>query len=173
LSRYDALNELVGNDAATWILHDLATDAAIKEGLPKRGFFSPEDAKRFRDDNQGSNVALNQDEEGSQLWEKVPQPDNELLKHSAVDPSQYEGGTIEEQVANLMEKRSFSEDGKGDGWVIYSRNTEYEGDGTWLKVFFKDGKVSKTDMFDEEPQNVLETRLGFDGLHSFTQAFGD
>jgi hypothetical protein len=173
MSRYDALNELVGNDAATWILHDLATDAAIKEGLPKRGFFSPEDAKRFRDDNQGSNVALNQDEEGSQLWEKVPQPDNELLKHSAVDPSQYEGGTIEEQVANLMEKRSFSEDGKGDGWVIYSRNTEYEGDGTWLKVFFKDGKVSKTDMFDEEPQNVLETRLGFDGLHSFTQAFGD
>jgi hypothetical protein len=35
MSRYDALNELVGNDAATWILHDLATDAAAKE-LPKK-----------------------------------------------------------------------------------------------------------------------------------------
>jgi hypothetical protein len=174
-SRFEALTELVGGDAATQILHEMATDAAAKELPRKRGFFSPEDAKRFRDDNQGSNVALNQDEEGSQLWEKVPArtPDNELLKHAAVDPSQYEGGTIEEQVANLMEKRSFSEDGKGDGWVIYSRNTEYKGDGTWLKVFFKDGKVAKTDMFDEEPENVLETRLGFDGLHSFTQAFGD
>jgi hypothetical protein len=127
MSRYDALNVLVGEDAATWILHDLATDAAAKE-LPKRG---------------------------------------------AVEPSNFEGDTIEEQVANLMEKRSFSEDGKGNGWVIYSRNTEYAGDGTWLKVFFKDGKVTKTDMFDEEPENVLETRLGFDGLHSFTQAFGD
>jgi hypothetical protein len=127
MSRYDALKELVGDDAATWILHDLATDAAAKE----------------------------------------------LLKRGAVEPSNFDGDTIEEQVANLMEKRSFSEDGKGDGWVIYSRNTEYEGDGTWLKVFFKDGKVTKTDMFDEEPQNVLETRLGFDGLHSFTQAFGD
>jgi hypothetical protein len=86
MSRYDALNELVGTFAATWILHDLATDAAVREGLPKRGFFSPEDAKRFRDDNQGSNVALNQDEEGSQLWEKVP--DNELLrkKEGAVPP---------------------------------------------------------------------------------------
>jgi len=94
-------------------------------------------------------------------------------KRAKADPSQYEGGTIEEQVANLMEKRSFSEDGKGNDWVIYSRNTEYADDGTWLKVFFKDGKVTKTDMFDEEPQNVLETRLGFDGLHSFTQAFGD
>jgi hypothetical protein len=174
MSRYDALNELVGNDAATWILHDLATDAAIKEGLPKRSFFSPEDAKRFRDDNQGSNVALNQDEKGSERWEKVPQSVEELLKkQGAVDPSNYEGGTIEEQVANLMEKRSFSEDGKGNGWVIYSRNTEYPDDGTWLKVFFKDGKVAKTDMFDEEPENVLETRVGFDGLHSFTQAFGD
>jgi hypothetical protein len=34
MSRYDALKELVGDDAATWILHDLATDAAAKE-LPK------------------------------------------------------------------------------------------------------------------------------------------
>src|SRR5271166_64459 len=127
MSRYDALKELVGDDAATWILHDLATDAAAKE-LPKRG---------------------------------------------SAKPTDFEGGTIEEQVANLKERRSFSEDGKGDGWVIYSRNTEYEGDGTWLKVFFKDGKVTKTDMFDEEPENVLDTRLGFDGLHSFTQAFGD
>src|SRR5208282_2134770 len=37
MSRYDALNELVGNDAATWILHDLATDAAAKELPKKRG----------------------------------------------------------------------------------------------------------------------------------------
>jgi hypothetical protein len=173
-SRFEALTELVGGDAATMILHEMATDAAAKEIPGKRSFFSPQDAKRFRDDNQGSNVALNQDEKGSERWEKVPQSVEELLKkQGAVDPSNYEGGTIEEQVANLMEKRSFSEDGKGNGWVIYSRNTEYPDDGTWLKVFFKDGKVAKTDMFDEEPENVLETRVGFDGLHSFTQAFGD
>ncbi len=34
-SRFEALTELVGGDAATWILHDLATDAAAKE-LPKK-----------------------------------------------------------------------------------------------------------------------------------------
>jgi len=127
MSRYDALKELAGEDAATWILHDMATDAAAKE-LPKRG---------------------------------------------AVSPDNYEGDTIEEQVAHLMEQRSFSEDGKGDDWAIYSRNTEYPGDGTWIKVFFKGGKVTKADMFDREPENVLETRLGFDGVHSFTQAYGD
>ena len=45
---------------------------------PKTAFFSPEDAKKFRDDNQGSNVALNQHEEGYQKWEPVfPEKDKE------------------------------------------------------------------------------------------------
>jgi hypothetical protein len=82
-------------------------------------------------------------------------------------------GAAEGEVAKLMEKRSFSQGQTGDGWAIYFRNTDYPGDGIWLKVFFADGKVSKTDMFDEEPQNVIETRLGFDGLVGFTQTLGD
>ncbi len=45
---------------------------------PKTAFFSPEDAKKFRDENQGSNVALNQHEEGYQKWEPVfPEKDKE------------------------------------------------------------------------------------------------
>lgn len=95
------------------------------------------------------------------------------LKSAAPKPTDFEGDTIEKQVANLMERRSFSKGEEGDGWAIYSRNTDYEGDGTWLKVFFKDGKVAKCDMFDEEPENVLDTRLGFEGVFSFTQTYGD
>lgn len=38
---------------------------------PKKAFFSPEDAKKFRDENQGSNVALEQDKPGSEKWEPV------------------------------------------------------------------------------------------------------
>jgi hypothetical protein len=83
----------------------------------------------------------------------------------------------ESDVAELMAKRSFSEEKReteyGTGWIIYSRKTEYPGEGIWLKVFLKDGKVAKTDMFDEEPENVVATKLGWDGLRSFTNTFGD
>jgi hypothetical protein len=89
------------------------------------------------------------------------------------NPEDFEGDTIEEQVADLMEKRTFGEEDKGDGWAIYARNTEYPSDATWLKVFFKDGAVTKVDLFDEVPEQVIESRKGFEGLFSFAQAFGD
>jgi len=85
----------------------------------------------------------------------------------------FEGDTIQEKVADLMKKRSFSEDEAGDGWTIYSPNTEYAGDGTWLKVFFKDDQVAKVDLFDEVPEQVIESRKGFEGLFSYAQTFGD
>jgi hypothetical protein len=88
-------------------------------------------------------------------------------------PEDFEGDTIEEQVADLMEHRSFNADDSGPGWAIYSRGSGYPEDSTWLKVFFKDGEVTKVDMFDEVPEQVIETRKGFDGAFSFAQAFGD
>jgi hypothetical protein len=84
-----------------------------------------------------------------------------------------DGDTIEEKVATLMEKRSFNQDSTGDGYAIYSRGTEYEDTAVWLKVFFKDDKVVKVSMFDEEPERVINTRLGFEGVLSYASTFGD
>src|SRR5208282_5727533 len=149
MSRYDALNELVGNDAATWILHDLATDAAAKELPKKRGAmmaislpqfeswwdklkergqaalkdFSVQKVPGFGPANGAIQVSYRGQPMGYlgfplkefesivgpiQRWIEKGQEDIDpyevtASKKAAVSPDNYEGDTIEEQVANLMQ----------------------------------------------------------------------
>jgi hypothetical protein len=82
-----------------------------------------------------------------------------------------EGKDIEEKVSRLMERRSFGLDKEGPGWAVYTRNDEI-----WLKVVFKDDKVVKTYMYNEQPEGTsepAEVRQGPEGLCSFTNTFGD
>src|SRR5271166_1383907 len=67
-----------------------------KAAAAKSAFFSPEDAKKFRDDNQGSNVALNQHEEGYQKWEPVFPEDKEATPD--------EKGQLEEAVSRYSKE---------------------------------------------------------------------
>ena len=77
---------ITSSKTARFLTEDEARQAGreyIKEhGIPRwmtpkeAGFFSPEDAKKFRDNNQGSNVALRDiddesDEESQQKWEPM------------------------------------------------------------------------------------------------------
>ncbi len=84
------------------------------------------------------------------------------LKIAKPQPTDYDGGTIEEQVASLMERRAFSELSKGKGWATYER---HDGD-IQIKVYFKGNKVEKAVMDGK-------ARQGFEGLFSLTQTFGD
>ena len=79
--------------------------------------------------------------------------------------------SIEEQLQDLMERRSFTQEERGPNWFVFARETSHGK--VWLKIFTDGGQVTKTDMFDEVPEQVINTRLGWDGLKSFTNTFGD
>lgn len=56
----------------------------------KKAFFSPEDAKKFRDENQGSNVALEQDKPGAEKWEPVdPKKRGSMATKTAMSRKDY------------------------------------------------------------------------------------
>ena len=99
---------------------------------------------------------------------------NKLL--ASVKSALFKRASVYDQIHELMEKRSFNEEDKGNNWAIFSRNTEYAaGDGIRIKVYWKGNTVLKTDMLDPEPgeDGVLTTRLGWEGLNSFAQTYGD
>ncbi len=84
-----------------------------------------------------------------------------------------EAGSVEDRIADQMEKRSFSEEEVGDDWLEFSRNTDYEGDGTWIRVHYKDGEVTKVECWSGDRSGSPTTREGWDGLVSFTNTYGD
>ncbi len=84
-----------------------------------------------------------------------------------------EAGSVEDRIADQMEKRSFSEEEVGDDWLEFSHNTDYEGDGTWIRVHYKDGEVTKVECWSGDRSGSPTTREGWDGLVSFTNTYGD
>jgi hypothetical protein len=90
-------------------------------------------------------------------------------------PSAFEGNTIQEQLNDMMEQRSFSKEESGKGWVTYSR-----GDGTgkdawrngrWIKVFFKGNTIGKVICHSDE--SPVRIKQGWDAAYGFAGAYGD
>jgi hypothetical protein len=107
---------------------------------------------------------------------RLPHQDAELL-HRAIDAAFDENvnGPIGDDVHKLMEHRSFALESEEEGQAEYSR---HDGD-IWLTVYFKDGKVDRTEAVlsgndkDRFGKSNRITRRGWEGLHSFTNSYGD
>jgi phage-related protein (TIGR01555 family) len=113
---------------------------------------------------------------------------NRLTVDAAPLPSTFKGATIEERVSDLMECRSFGYEAEGDDFVDYSRgdyrngshskdqwkNVPLSARGRWCRVYFKAGKVDRCECYSSEGLDAeKDVRKGWEGLFSFTQAYGD
>lgn len=170
------------NKSNNWIpfeMNDLSLASHEKQFTPFQSKPEPpavteqrkrEELQKQHSDTEAIRQNIERIQRAQEEMRKHTQPRTSALLRSAAD---MDDGSIEDQVADLMMRRCFSEGQRGADWATYSRNEDDPDGGVYLKVFFKDGQVSKTDMFDKEPENVIETRVGWAGLRSYTNTFGD
>jgi len=103
---------------------------------------------------------------------KLYVPTTRVKKFRTIEacPSAFDGDTIQKQLDDMMEQRSFYKEKSGNGWVIYSRG---KGDNRWCKIFFtgtgRDG-IGKVICHTNEK---TYTKQGWDGAYGFAQAHGD
>jgi hypothetical protein len=84
------------------------------------------------------------------------------------DCSGFDPAPMEKQVEYVCERRAFGRVGKKSNPMVFERGKNDR----ILKVYFDGDRVSKAE-FMENKGSQPETRQGWEGFHSFTQAFGD
>jgi hypothetical protein len=93
-----------------------------------------------------------------------------LVEHN---PDMNAGSDSIETVDHMMEMRSFGKDNNSVTRRMYSRNTEYEGDGTWIQVNFVNGKVGKVQCWNGSRTAKPQVANGIKGIQRFTSTYGD
>jgi hypothetical protein len=78
--------------------------------------------------------------------------------------------SMEKQVQHVAEYRSFAPMGKSKNPMVFARDPKREEN--VLKVYFDGDKVKKAEFIGRKGDKP-ETREGWDGFFSFTQAYGD